>query len=72
MNSPATPDKAGATALPTEPDHTVDVRDTFGIDIDWQVPALARLVSQVLSLPLPEPRPSFDHRVRGCALVSRP
>ncbi|MEL6737996.1 MAG: cobaltochelatase subunit CobS, partial [Pseudomonadota bacterium] len=41
MNSPATPNTAGAQALPTEPDTTIDVRDTFGIDVDWQVPAFA-------------------------------
>jgi len=39
MNSPATPDKAGASALPLEPDQKIDVRDTFGVDVDWQVPA---------------------------------
>ena len=50
MNSPATPDKASADALPTEPDHTVDVRDTFGIDIDWQVPAFAAPTEHVPEL----------------------
>ncbi|SHN48493.1 cobaltochelatase CobS subunit [Erythrobacter sanguineus] len=25
--------------MPTQPDTTVDVRDMFGIDVDWQVPA---------------------------------
>ncbi|MEM1195161.1 MAG: cobaltochelatase subunit CobS [Pseudomonadota bacterium] len=41
MNSPATPNTAGAEALPVQPDATVDVRDTFGVDVDWQVPAFA-------------------------------
>ncbi|MEM8726267.1 MAG: cobaltochelatase subunit CobS, partial [Pseudomonadota bacterium] len=41
MNSPASPDLAGASAIPSEPDTTVDVRDTFGIDIDWQIPAFS-------------------------------
>ena len=30
----------GETAL-AKPDHTVNVRDTFGIDIDWEVPAFS-------------------------------
>ncbi len=42
MNSPADTsyDSAGS-ALPPQPDTTVDVRDTFGIDVDWQVPAFS-------------------------------
>ncbi len=42
MNSPAdnTFDSAG-NALPPEPDTKVDVRDVFGIDVDWQVPAFS-------------------------------
>ncbi len=41
MNSPATPNTAGASALPSTPDATIDVRDTFGVDVDWQVPAFS-------------------------------
>ncbi|MEE1877635.1 cobaltochelatase subunit CobS [Altererythrobacter litoralis] len=33
-------DGSGKTLFP-EPDTTIDVRDTFGIDIDWQVPAFS-------------------------------
>src|SRR3546814_12446951 len=33
-------DGTGKTRFP-EPDITIDVRDTFGIDIDWQVPAFS-------------------------------
>ncbi len=33
-------DGTGKTLFP-EPDITIDVRDTFGIDIDWQVPAFS-------------------------------
>ena len=33
-------DQSAETLIP-EPDATVDVRDTFGIDIDWQVPAFS-------------------------------
>ena len=32
---------SGASAMPTQPDTTVDVRETFGIDVDWQVPAFS-------------------------------
>jgi cobaltochelatase CobS len=32
---------AGASAMPNQPDTTVDVRETFGIDVDWQVPAFS-------------------------------
>ncbi|TCD05502.1 cobaltochelatase subunit CobS [Erythrobacteraceae bacterium CFH 75059] len=28
--------------MPSEPDRMVDVRETFGIDIDWQVPAFSQ------------------------------
>jgi len=41
MNSKPTETFTGDDATPTEPDATVDVRDTFGIDIDWQVPSFA-------------------------------
>lgn len=32
---------SGASAMPTQPDTTVDVREMFGIDVDWQVPAFS-------------------------------
>jgi cobaltochelatase CobS len=32
----------GASAMPTQPDTTIDVRETFGIDVDWQVPAFSQ------------------------------
>jgi cobaltochelatase CobS len=31
-----------AKTVLTAPDTTVDVRETFGIDIDWQVPAFSK------------------------------
>jgi cobaltochelatase CobS len=31
----------GAAAMPTQPDTTVDVREVFGIDVDWKVPAFS-------------------------------
>ena len=33
---------AGDNAMPTQPDTTVDVREVFGIDVDWQVPAFSK------------------------------
>jgi cobaltochelatase CobS len=33
---------AGASAMPNQPDTTLDVREVFGIDVDWQVPAFAQ------------------------------
>jgi len=33
---------AGASAMPSQPDTTVDVREVFGIDVDWQVPAFSQ------------------------------
>ncbi|MDJ0642271.1 MAG: cobaltochelatase subunit CobS [Erythrobacter sp.] len=41
MNSHSSEEFTGASAIPSEPDTMVDVRDTFGIDIDWQVPAFS-------------------------------
>jgi cobaltochelatase CobS len=32
----------GASAMPNQPDTTVDVREMFGINVDWQVPAFSR------------------------------
>ncbi len=37
-----TSDFAGENATPSKPDTIVDVRETFGIDVDWQVPAFAQ------------------------------
>ncbi|MGB3469802.1 MAG: cobaltochelatase subunit CobS [Erythrobacter sp.] len=42
MNSQASPKTAGEYAIPNAPDTTVDVRETFGIDVDWQVPAFSK------------------------------
>ncbi len=39
MNHPHTKHPAGASALPSEPNAKVDVRETFGVNVDWQVPA---------------------------------
>jgi cobaltochelatase CobS len=32
----------GPNAMPNQPDITIDVRETFGIDVDWQVPGFSR------------------------------
>ncbi len=54
MNSPKNSDFAGATAMPMEPDTVVDVRATFGIDVDWQVPAFSQPSEHV-----PEADPAY-------------
>jgi cobaltochelatase CobS len=36
------PIPSGASAMPAQPDITIDVRETFGIDVDWQVPAFSQ------------------------------
>ncbi len=41
MKSHSSEEFAGKSAIPSKPDSTVDVRDTFGIDVDWQVPAFS-------------------------------
>ncbi|WP_324074956.1 MAG: cobaltochelatase subunit CobS [Erythrobacter sp.] len=33
---------SGASAMPTQPDITIDVREVFGIDVDWKVPAFSQ------------------------------
>ena len=33
--------------MPTQPDTTVDVREVFGIDVDWQVPAFSQASEHV-------------------------
>jgi len=41
MTAPSRSTVAGANAMPNQPDTTVDVREMFGIDVDWQVPAFS-------------------------------
>ncbi len=41
MTSSSRSTVAGDNAMPTQPDTTVDVREVFGIDVDWQVPAFS-------------------------------
>ena len=50
MNSHSSEEFAGANAIPSTPDTTIDVRDTFGIDIDWQVPAFSEPSEHVPAL----------------------
>ncbi|MCK0128832.1 cobaltochelatase subunit CobS [Erythrobacter sp. F6033] len=47
MNSHSSEEFAGSSGLPTTPDAMIDVRDTFGIDIDLQVPAFAEASEHV-------------------------
>ena len=42
MTAPSRSTVAGASAMPNQPDTTVDVREVFGIDVDWQVPAFSQ------------------------------
>ncbi|MBI1403637.1 MAG: cobaltochelatase subunit CobS [Porphyrobacter sp.] len=42
MTSSSRSTVAGDNAMPTQPDTTVDVREMFGIDVDWQVPAFTQ------------------------------
>lgn len=42
MTSSSRSTVAGENAMPTQPDTTVDVREMFGIDVDWQVPAFSQ------------------------------
>ena len=39
--------ESGNTTVLTAPDTTVDVRETFGIDLDWQVPAFSKADARV-------------------------
>jgi cobaltochelatase CobS len=41
MTSSSRTNVAGENAMPNQPDTTVDVREVFGIDVDWQVPAFS-------------------------------
>jgi cobaltochelatase CobS len=41
MTAPATNTAPGESAMPTQPDTVVNVREVFGIDCDWQVPAFS-------------------------------
>ena len=50
MNSHSTESFAGESAIPDRPDTTVDVKDTFGIDVDWQVPAFSANAEHVPEL----------------------
>lgn len=49
---------AGENAIPSEPDTTVDVRETFGIDVDWQMPAFSARSEHVPEL---DESYVFDH-----------
>ncbi len=42
MTAPSRSTVAGAAAMPNQPDTTVNVREVFGIDVDWQVPAFSQ------------------------------
>jgi len=42
MTSSSRSTVAGDNAMPSQPDTTVNVRETFGIDVDWQVPAFSQ------------------------------
>jgi cobaltochelatase CobS len=42
MTSSSRSTVAGVNAMPTQPDTTVDVREVFGIDVDWKVPAFSQ------------------------------
>jgi len=47
MTSSSTADFAGDSAIPSQPDTTINVRDTFGIDVDWVVPAFSEASEHV-------------------------
>jgi cobaltochelatase CobS len=47
MTSSSRSTVAGANAMPNQPDTTVDVREMFGIDVDWQVPAFSQIDEHV-------------------------
>ena len=57
MTSQPSQNFAGKSAIPSAPDATVSVRDTFGIDIDWQVPAFSAPSEHVPAL---DPSYVFD------------
>ena len=42
MTQPSKNNVTGDSAMPNQPDTTVDVREMFGIDVDWQVPAFSQ------------------------------
>jgi cobaltochelatase CobS len=42
MPNPFKPNVTGDHAMLAQPDTTVDVREVFGIDVDWQVPAFSQ------------------------------
>ena len=47
MTAPSKNNVTGDSAMPNQPDTTVDVREMFGIDVDWQVPAFSRAEEHV-------------------------
>ena len=47
MTHPSKNNVTGDSAMPNQPDTTVDVRETFGIDVDWQVPAFSQIDEHV-------------------------
>ncbi|TRD10559.1 cobaltochelatase subunit CobS [Erythrobacter insulae] len=58
MNSHSSEEFTGHSGLPTTPEAMIDVRDTFGIDIDLQVPAFAETSEHVPEL---DESYVFDH-----------
>ena len=42
MTAPSRSTVAGSAAMPNQPDTTVNVREVFGIDVDWLVPAFSQ------------------------------
>ncbi len=59
-NSPAAPADAAPMSeiVVSDPDISVDVRQTFGLDIDWEVPAFSQQDAHVPDL---DPAYYFDH-----------
>ncbi len=47
MTSHSSAEFAGDSAIPSQPDTSVDVRETFGIDVDWQIPAFSEASEHV-------------------------
>ena len=47
MTAPSKNNVTGEHAMPSQPDTTVDVREVFGIDVDWQVPAFTQASEHV-------------------------
>ena len=51
MTAPSKTNVTGDNAMPNQPDTTVDVREVFGIDVDWQVPPFTTRDEHVPELP---------------------